>query len=188
VNKTNILNTIKVFETFAGIGAQHKAIKNSKVNMEVIGTSEWDVRAIVAYAQMHNKTKFNKELIKVRKWSEEMVKDYFSSRVFSLNSKKPSNILRKPREFQNNVIAANIANNNFPNIKQLKAKDIKGTNLLTYSFPCQGLSIANMGRAKGIKPNSDSTSNLIWEIKRLLDDVVNNNAELPNYLLMENHI
>jgi len=154
--------------------------------MQVIGTSEWDARAIVAYAQIHNKNKFNKELATVRKWSDKKVSDYFSTRTFSLNSKNPSNILRKSREFQNNVIAANIVNNNFPNIKQLAAEDIKGTNLLTYSFPCQGLSIANMGRAKGIKPNSNSTSNLIWEIKRLLDDVVTSKNQLPKYLLMEN--
>ncbi|WP_268926799.1 DNA cytosine methyltransferase [Mycoplasmopsis gallopavonis] len=32
--------------------------------------------------------------------------------------------------------------------------------LLTYSFPCQGLSVASMGRDKGIK-NKESTSHLI---------------------------
>ncbi|MCK5866890.1 MAG: DNA cytosine methyltransferase, partial [Mycoplasmataceae bacterium] len=154
--------------------------------MKVIGTSEWDVRAMISYSQIHNMSKFNKELEKVEKWSIKKVKEYFKDKVFSLNSKVPSFIQRKPRTFQNNVIAANITNNNFPDINTLSAEDITGTDLLTYSFPCQGLSIANMGRAKGIKQDSNSTSNLIWQIKRLLDDVVKKKRELPKYLLMEN--
>ena len=154
--------------------------------MKVIGTSEWDVRAMISYSQIHNMSKFNKELARVQKWSTKEIDEYFKGRVFSLNSKTPSFIQRKPREFQNNVIAANIANNNFPDINTLSAEDITGTDLLTYSFPCQGLSIANMGRAKGIKQDSNSTSNLIWQIKRLLDDVVEKKRNLPKYLLMEN--
>lgn len=43
-----------------------------------------------------------------------------------------------------------------------------------------------MGRSKGIKKNSDSTSNLIWEIERILLEAKENNQELPKYLLLEN--
>ena len=141
---------------------------------------------MVAYSLIHHKNKFEKELIKVSKWSNERVENYINKRTFSLDSKKPSKITRKNREFQNNVVAANIVNNNYPDINKIVAEDIEGTDLLTYSFPCQGLSIANMGRAKGIKEDSDSTSNLIWQIKRILDDAIDKGKETPKYLLMEN--
>ena len=42
-----------------------------------------------------------------------------------------------------------------------------------------------MGRAKGISKSSNSTSNLIWEIKRILDEI-KNKKDLPKYLLLEN--
>ncbi|MCR8613410.1 MAG: DNA (cytosine-5-)-methyltransferase [Mycoplasma sp.] len=189
---SNKKQKIKVFETFAGIGAQHKAIKNindfvSEINLEVIGTSEWDVRAMIAYSQIHKKSEFDKKYKEIKEtWDEEKVNNYFNEKVFSLNSKKPSFIRRKSNIFKMNVIAANEVNNNTPDINKISAEDIINTDLLTYSFPCQGLSIANMGRGKGIKVDADSTSNLIWQIKRLLDDVIDKKMELPKYLLLEN--
>jgi site-specific DNA-cytosine methylase len=30
----------KVLETFSGIGSQHRALKNAKINYKIIGTSE----------------------------------------------------------------------------------------------------------------------------------------------------
>ncbi len=42
-----------------------------------------------------------------------------------------------------------------------------------------------MGRAQGISKSSNSTSNLIWQIKRILDEI-KNKKDLPKYLLLEN--
>ena len=42
-----------------------------------------------------------------------------------------------------------------------------------------------MGRAQGISKSSNSTSNLIWQIKRILDEI-KNKKNLPKYLLLEN--
>lgn len=52
--------------------------------------------------------------------------------------------------------------------------------LLTYSFPCQDLSVA--GRQKGMKKGSGTRSGLLWEVERLLNET----KELPDVLLMEN--
>lgn len=52
--------------------------------------------------------------------------------------------------------------------------------LLTYSFPCQDLSLAGYG--KGADEGSGTRSSLLWEVLRLL----NESAELPQILLMEN--
>lgn len=57
--------------------------------------------------------------------------------------------------------------------------------LMTYSFPCQDLSMAgkHRGMSKADWENGKSTrSSLLWEVERLLNEVEN----LPQILLMEN--
>lgn len=54
------------------------------------------------------------------------------------------------------------------------------TYLLTYSFPCQDLSVA--GKMKGMAKGTGTRSGLLWEVERLLNEV----DELPQVLLMEN--
>lgn len=54
------------------------------------------------------------------------------------------------------------------------------TYLLTYSFPCQDLSVA--GKMKGMSKDSGTRSGLLWEVERLLNEI----EELPQVLLMEN--
>ena len=52
--------------------------------------------------------------------------------------------------------------------------------IMTYSFPCQDLSVA--GKQKGMAKGSGTRSGLLWEVERLLNEVEN----LPQVLLMEN--
>lgn len=52
--------------------------------------------------------------------------------------------------------------------------------ILTYSYPCQDLSVA--GLQKGMVEGSGTRSALLWEIKRLLSET----KELPDILLLEN--
>lgn len=52
--------------------------------------------------------------------------------------------------------------------------------IMTYSFPCQDLSLA--GKRKGMKKGSGTRSGLLWEVERILDEC----TELPQVLLMEN--
>ncbi|NQZ29222.1 MAG: DNA (cytosine-5-)-methyltransferase [Mycoplasmatales bacterium] len=187
VDKTKV---IRVMETFAGIGAQHKAITNIKEKtqnkFEVTQTSEWDSRAIIAYSMIHHKYDVEKVLNKKGLTDETKINKFLFSQTFSLNSKVPGHVLRKSLSFKKRLAAATIVNGNNPDIMKVKGKDIKEIDLLTYSFPCQGLSIANMGRAKGIKRDANSTSNLIWQIGRILVEAKENKQQLPKYLLMEN--
>ncbi len=177
-------------ETFAGIGAQHKAIKNiSKKTIntfKVIQTSEWDARAIIAYSLIHYNYDVNKVLKKNKLNNEEKLNEWLLKRTFSLNSKTSCQITRKPYEFKKRVAAATIIINNNPDINQVIGEDVKNINLLTYSFPCQGLSVANMGRGLGISQDVKSTSNLIHQIGRILSEAKTNKQTLPKYLLMEN--
>ena len=52
--------------------------------------------------------------------------------------------------------------------------------IMTYSFPCQDISGAGLG--KGLDKGSGTRSGLLWEVERLLDEC----TELPQVLLMEN--
>src|SRR5690554_3592131 len=52
--------------------------------------------------------------------------------------------------------------------------------IMTYSFPCQDLSLA--GKGAGMKKGTNTRSGLLWEVERLLDECL----ELPQILLMEN--
>ena len=45
---------LKVFEAFAGIGAQSVALKRANINFENVGISEWFVNAILAYDAINN--------------------------------------------------------------------------------------------------------------------------------------
>lgn len=180
-------NKLRVMETFAGIGAQHKAIRNACSDyFKVEKICEWDARAIISYANIHYNFDVEDILFKNQIFTEKDINNFLSTKIFSLNSKKPSKLINKNINFKKMLVASTIITNNHPNILNLKGQDIKNIDLLTYSFPCQGLSIANMGRAKGIKRNVDSTSNLIWQIERVLFEAKNNKQKLPKYLLLEN--
>lgn len=52
--------------------------------------------------------------------------------------------------------------------------------VMTYSFPCQALSLA--GKHGGMVEGSGTSSSLLWEVRRLLDECEN----LPQVLVMEN--
>lgn len=52
--------------------------------------------------------------------------------------------------------------------------------IMTYSFPCQDLSLA--GNQRGMAKGSGTRSGLLWEVERILDE----STELPQVLLMEN--
>lgn len=73
-------------------------------------------------------------------------------------------------------------------ITKIKGEDLgivetdKYTYILTYSFPCQDLSVA--GLMRGAAEGSGTRSALLWEVKRLLLETKN----LPQVLLMENVI
>lgn len=52
--------------------------------------------------------------------------------------------------------------------------------VMTYSFPCQDLSVA--GKQRGMGKGTGTRSGLLWEVERLLDEC----KELPQVLIMEN--
>ena len=52
-------DTLRVFEAFSGVGAQHMALRNIGLNFEVVGTSDWDINATLSYNEIHSKSKID---------------------------------------------------------------------------------------------------------------------------------
>lgn len=97
--------------------------------------------------------------------------------------------LNRLSEYQLQTIAENCyITNNLVNIQQVKGEDleIKNTDkydyILTYSFPCQDLSLA--GKGKGMSDTS-TRSGMLWEVERILQEC-KDIGQLPQVLLMEN--
>lgn len=67
---------------------------------------------------------------------------------------------------------------NLGDISTINPGDAPACDLLTYSFPCQDLSVA--GAQLGADEGSGTRSSLLWECKKLIE------AKKPRFLLMEN--
>lgn len=72
--------------------------------------------------------------------------------------------------------------NNLGDIKSIDM--LPECDLLTYSFPCQDLSVA--GERVGMDRGSNTRSSLLWEVERLIRAYTRNGRALPKVLLMEN--
>ena len=67
---------------------------------------------------------------------------------------------------------------NLGDVSKIKPKDIPEHDLLTYSFPCQDISVA--GKMEGLKEGSGTRSGLLWECAKIIE------YHKPKYLLLEN--
>ena len=84
-----------------------------------------------------------------------------------------------------------IHNTNFKtsDITKIHGKDLKIEDsdkycyILTYSFPCQDLSLA--GKQKGMSKEQNTRSGLLWEVERILKEL-SEREQLPQVLIMEN--
>ena len=186
--KYKITKPIRLIEFFSGYGSQALALKYLGVKFEHWKTCEWAIKSIQAYKDIHFPGKhltFNKERTK-----EEMV-EYLYQKGISRNYNAPmtKEQIKRINEKQLKTIMENIAiTNNLVNIQQVKGKDLeivdtdKYEYILTYSFPCQDLSLA--GKGKGMSDTS-TRSGMLWEVERILDEC-KELGSLPQILLMEN--
>ncbi len=175
------MEKLRVFEAFAGIGAQASALKRLNINFEIVGISEWFIEAILCYDQIQNDGQPDIELPTL----EEQVK-YLRQYTFSKDSVHPvMDISKLPEEKISQLYKANIRTRNYGSIVDIGDGKIKmpDTDLLTYSFPCQDLSTG--GLTKGMKKGSGTRSGLLWEIEKILL-ILKKEKRLPKYLLMEN--
>lgn len=170
---------IRLYQFFAGIGSQAKALKNLGVEFEDYKIAEWAVPSIKAYNYIHTKdfTDYSKgksrdELIQVVK---NVSLDYDKPITEKqLNSKSDEWV----REVYNHIIATH----NLVNIMEVHGKDLEidtnYTNIIFYSFPCQDLSKA--GLRQGLKTSQKeggTRSGLLWEIERIINELTERERE-----------
>lgn len=180
---------LKVVEAFSGLGSQAKALENIGVEFEVLHTIDWDINAIFAYDILHNGPQTIKEKDFLGK--DELV-EILSTLGLSSDGKKPieESALRRMRvETLNRIYAAIQRTNNLINIQTVTPSSFEEKiDILTYSFPCQDLSISGNwhGNEGGINRDANNRSSMLWEIERILFEMRNEGKRLPEYLLMEN--
>lgn len=170
--------TLKVFEAFAGIGAQASALERMGINYKIVGISEWFIDAIECYAAIHC------DDVEIEMPTDiKEIDDYLSKFTFSATSVRPTNIKRLTEDQRRDLYRANKQANNYGSITDIKGENLPEIDLLVYSFPCQDLSTGGLG--KGMKKGSGTRSGLLWEIERILKELKDLNR-LPEYLLLEN--
>lgn len=184
---------LRVIETFSGIGAQAKALSRLSKRIEdfeyeIVATCEWEIGAMYAYDLIHHGPQdlsrydhlTRGELIQILKLLNlsNDGKDILSE----------TTLKRMPIQQLRAIKHAIDANRNTVDINHVHAWDLPYADMLTYSFPCQDLSISGFwwNNTSGIDPNSGNRSSLLWQIGRLLSEYDQRRLPKPRFLLMEN--
>ena len=141
-----------------------------------------------AYDIMHNGPQYLKEY---RHHTKESLVNILDNYTLSSDGKVPLSYraLTKLSLVQLKAILSSIErNNNLVDIKSVKAIELPDTDVLTYSFPCQDLSVSGYwhNNHSGIDRDANNRSTSLWEIERILKEFVEIGKALPKFLLMEN--
>ena len=174
-----ITKPIRLIEFFAGIGAQSKALEVLGANFENYKIAEWSKESIKAYTYIHYyeeiKNCTDKEIINLQGIS----RDY--------NAPMTDEQLNRLKDDEKILLSNCIKiSHNLVDISSVKGEDLnivdtdKYEYVLTYSFPCQDLSLA--GKLAGMEENSGTRSSLLWQVCRILKEC----KEKPQILIMEN--
>lgn len=184
-----IKKPIRLIELFAGYGSQLFALKYLGANVSSHKIVEWSVPSIQAYKDAHFHDRNDNHTS--NKTFDDLVDELLNYGI-SGDYNKPmtrQQIVRKGLKWCKQVYN-NIKNtDNLVNIMNVKGKDLeieeldKYDYIMTYSFPCQDLSLA--GKLGGMDEDSQTRSSMLWQVKRILEELKQENA-LPQVLLMEN--
>lgn len=179
---------IRLVELFAGYGSQSLALKYLGIPFEHYKISEWAVKSIQAYKDIH----FSNDNMDYSKYlTIEQVREWLYGRISSdYNTPMTEQQINRLSEQKARVIYNNMqATHNLGSITKITSTDLnicdtdKFTYIMTYSFPCQDLSLA--GQRKGMSKGNGTRSGLLWEVERLLSECLGG-QQLPQILLMEN--
>lgn len=179
---------IRLIEMFSGYGSQALALKYLGVKFEHWKICEWAVKSIQAYKDIHFT---NDNFDYSQPFDIDTLKKYLLNKGISSNYNEPMTMQqidrlndKQIRNIYNNIVSTN----NLVNIQQVKGNDLDIVRqdiydyILTYSFPCQDLSLAGLG--KGMSDTS-TRSGMLWEVERILTEC-KELGSLPQVLLMEN--
>lgn len=178
-----------MIETFSGIGAQAKALKNIGSDFEIIGTADWDINAIIAYDLIHNG---KQDLSGYTDLTKAEILEKLKGHTFSTDGKVAADwktICNLSEDTLRRLIAAIERTNNYVSVTDMDGALLPvDTDALTYSFPCQDLSVAHAwhGATDGIDRSAANRSSMLWEIERILKERKASVRQMPKFLLMEN--
>ena len=164
---------IRLISLFSGYDSQLFSLKYLGANVESWRTCEWAVKSIQALKDAHygdDKTDYSKDL------KDDVVFEILHKLGISANYNEPMTYeqikrlgIVKARQIYNNIRATH----NMVNIQQVHAEDLgieetdKYCYVMTYSFPCQDLSLA--GKGAGMEKGSGTRSGMLWEVERILE-------------------
>lgn len=180
---------LNVVETFSGIGAQSEALKRANIPFRVSATVEWELSAIYAYDILHNGPQ---DLSLYRHHTKESLISELSTHNLSSNGKEPmtEQAFSALSIGQLKAIYHSIKNNNnLVDITNVHADDLEdNVDVLTYSFPCQDLSVSAhwWNNTSGLDRDSGNRSSLLWEVERILQEFSESDKDFPKFLVMEN--
>ena len=182
--KYKVTKPIRLIELFSGYGSQYLALKYLGANVKHYKICEWATKSIQAYNDLHIQDYFDYSGV----LSDDNILKVLIELGVSINYNEPATKEQLKRfdfrKIYNNIIATN----NLVNIQNAKGEDFKIVDkdqydyIMTYSFPCQDLSLA--GKGKGMADTS-TRSGMLWEVERILNELKEANS-LPQILLMEN--
>lgn len=185
---------IRLIELFAGIGTQYQALKRIGADVESYLISDWNISSNIAYrAMLKAVNDIPEEIDYTAGLTRVEVEDKLIALGLSLDGKNPllkKTLKRKNEKWQRDILNSFYYTHNLGSITNIHAEDLKITEkdkydyYMTYSFPCQDLSLA--GKQAGMKKGSGTRSGLLWEVERLLQESTDKGLELPDVLLMEN--
>lgn len=182
-----IRKPIMLVELFAGYGSQALALKYLGVPFQRLMISEWAIPSILAYKDLHCPD--DNTVLASESRYDDVVRVLAGG--ISRDYKSPlteEQLRRMPKKKILDVANAAYATRNSLSICDMVSLNVFGklherTYVMTYSFPCQSLSLA--GKMDGMEEGSGTQSSLLWEVGRLLRDA-HENGVLPDILLMEN--
>lgn len=182
--KLTIKKPVRLIELFAGYGSQALALKYLGVPFEHWHISEWAIKSIQAYKDMHfdDDTDYSvgREYNEILDWLDGRVSQNYNDPLDRMTLERYGEAACR-KIYSNMICERNVGSVVLAKAEDLEIKDTKDyTYVLTYSFPCQDLSTA--GNQAGMVKGSGTRSGMLWEVERILSEC----EELPQILLMEN--
>lgn len=147
--KYKIKKPVRLISLFSGYDSQALSLKYLGVPFEHYKTCEWAVKSIQALKELHfgnDNTDYSKD------YAKEQIIEYLANKGISANYNEPMSLeqVKRLSETQLRTIYNNIkTTHNLVNIQQVKGSDLEISDIdkyeyiLTYSFPCQDLSLPN---------------------------------------------
>ena len=177
-NMPNNMKEIRLFDSFAGIGALHNSLQFLGIPTKIIGLSETDVDAIISYASIHIS---NFKDLDFEYPSEEEMREWLINRNIGWDfQKQKSCIPRLKKDKLCKVYKASVLLDNYGDISQIEYNKLPDFDLFNLSFCCQDIS--NSGKQKGFK-NEDGTSTRSGLVKYGIKLI---KTKRPKYIMIEN--